>query len=57
MARYEGFAVFFEKKMGPASPAPNVDRNRPGPGGRSLEGPVWGPFEFVIDFWTFSTKK
>ena len=19
--------------------------------------PIWGPFEFLLDFWTFSTKK
>ena len=29
MAFHEGFGDFFEKKMGPASPAANVDRSRP----------------------------
>ena len=31
MASHEGFAGGLKKKWGPASPAPNVDPNRPGP--------------------------
>ena len=38
MARHEGFAVFLEKKCGPASPAPNVDRSRPGPARDHVHG-------------------
>ena len=32
MIRHEGFASGLKKRWGPASPAPNVDPNRPGPG-------------------------
>ena len=38
MASHEGFAVFLKKKCGPASPAPNVDRSRPGPARDHVHG-------------------